>query len=66
MLDYTSIYREVYSVIKKDNMPHEIAHNASLRISEAISDIYLFTKEYSGEALDIIKNQFGGFDLDDK
>lgn len=44
-MDYTKIYRNVYSAIKTVEMPHELAHNVSIRIVDAITDLYLYEKE---------------------
>ena len=54
--DYTQIYRDIYGVIKNDNIPHEEAHKASLSISNALSDIYLFSMQYPMEIHGIISD----------
>ncbi len=64
--EYTKTYRGIYSMVKKESMPHETAHKAALKITDAILDIYLFAEEYPSELTDIINYKFGGFDLDDK
>lgn len=53
-------------MIKKKNMPHETAHKAAVRITEAILDIYMFAEEHPSELTDIMNYKFGGIDLDDK
>lgn len=54
--DYTQIYRDIYDVVKNDNIPHEEAHKASISIANAISDIYLFSMQYPIEIHEIISN----------
>ncbi len=63
MLDYTSIYRKIYSAIERDGLPHEEIHKASLRISNALWDIYLFTQEQPPEITDIIIGTLEDFGL---
>lgn len=63
MLDYTSIYRKIYSAIQRDDLPHEQTHSASLKISNALSDIYLFTQEQPPEITDIIIGTLEDFGL---
>jgi len=62
MLDYTSIYRRIYSVIKTDKIPHEEAHKASLKISNALADIYLHSIEQPPEITDIIIETIEAFE----
>jgi len=63
MLDYTSIYRKIYSEIKTDKIPHEEAHRASLQIANALSDIYLFTQQQPPEITDIIIETLESFGI---
>jgi len=68
--DYTQAYRDIYDVIKRDNVPHENAHNASLQIANALSDIFLLSEGYDIDIIPILKNAMssivvGGYDLDD-
>jgi hypothetical protein len=70
-MNYTETYRKIYSSIKTETMPHEIAHNAALRIADAIGHIYQTSQVYKEETLDIIKDviaefKIGGYDLDDR
>lgn len=70
-MNYTETYRKIYSSIKTETMPHEVAHYAALRITDAISHIYQTSQVYKEETLDIIKDviaefKIGGYDLDDK
>lgn len=72
-LDYTQIYREVYSIVKKENIPHELAHSTSLKITNAVSDLFLYSEGYDSELIpilinamtNIVNDKFGGYDLDD-
>ena len=64
--NYTKVYKDIYGVIKKDNIPHEDAHKAAIKITEAVLDIYMFTEQYPSGLTDIINYKFGGIDLDDK
>ena len=71
--DYTQVYKDIYNVIKKDNIPHEQAHNASLKISNALSDLFLSSEGYDIDIIPIltqamigiVSDKFGGYDLDD-
>lgn len=71
--DYTQVYRQVYDVIKKDNIPHTHAHSASLKICNALSDLFLFSEGYDEEIIPILTQamvgivgeKFGSYDLDD-
>lgn len=74
-MNYTEVYNSIYNAIKTDLIPHEVAHGASLRISDAINGIYMFLLQNYPESInslgDIINNfwtsqKFGGYDLDDK
>lgn len=70
-MNYTETYKKIYASIKIDNVTHEIAHNAALRIADAIMDIYQISCVYKEETLDIVKSivsefKIGGYDLDDK
>lgn len=72
--DYTQVYREIYSIVKKEDTPHELAHNTSLKITNALSDLFLSSQGYDLELIPIIINamtnmidqKFGGYDLDDR
>jgi len=44
-IDYTQLYRNVYAAVKTDEMPHNLAHNVSVRIANAICDLYLYERE---------------------
>jgi hypothetical protein len=44
-MDYTKIYRNVYSAVKTQEIPHQLAHNVSIRIAEAVGDLYKYEKE---------------------
>jgi len=74
-MNYTKVYRQVYEVLSKTGLEHEKIHNASLRITNALSEIYIYTNKQFPEALDpilqIAENfcsqvKVGGYDLDDK
>lgn len=74
-MNYTKVYRDVYEILSKIGLPHEKLHSASLRITNALSDIYVYTNKQFPEVLgDIMKLaeefcsqvRFGGYDLDDK
>ena len=54
--DYTQTYREIYTVIKKDSIPHEHAHNATLKICNALSDLYLSCEGYDPDLIPILTN----------
>lgn len=43
--NYTDVYNSIYKEIKREFIPHEKAHYAALKISDAIMDIYLLTRE---------------------
>jgi hypothetical protein len=44
-MDYTKTYRSIYSAIKTEHLSHELVHNVSIRIVNAISDLYIYEKE---------------------
>lgn len=72
-MNYTQVYRQVYSTIKKENVSHENAHKTALRITNALNDLYLDSLQMPLVLKDIVdiiegieKNgKFGGYDLDD-
>lgn len=66
-MDYTKIYRNVYSAIKTNEIPHELAHNVSLRIVDAVTDLYLYEKDNDLSSLPDIENLIKKFwPLEDK
>lgn len=74
-MNYTKVYRSIYNVLSETNLAHEKLHNASLRIANALSDIYIYTNKQFPEALDDIlkiaedfcaEAKIGGYDLDDR
>jgi hypothetical protein len=44
-MDYTKTYKKIYSAIKTEHLPHELVHNVSIRIVDAINDLYLYEKK---------------------
>ena len=73
-MNYTKVYRSVYETLSKTGLDHEKIHNASLRITNALSDIYIYTNRQFPEALDQVlelaenfysKVKLGGYDLYD-
>jgi hypothetical protein len=56
--DYTKTYSFVYSKIKNENIPHEYAHRSSLKICDALWDIWLFSQEHAPEIEKTIKEIF--------
>ena len=70
-MNYTETYRKLYASIKIEDTPHEVAHRASLRIADAISYLYLTSKTYNEETMEVVKEavsglKIGGYDLDDR
>lgn len=73
-MNYTKVYRTIYETLSQTGLEHEKIHNASLRITNALSDIYIYTNRQFPEALnqvlEIAENfysnvKLGGYDLDD-
>lgn len=73
-MNYTQTYRKIYEVLSVLDIPHEKRHNSSLRITNALSDIYIYTNRQFPEVLPVIleiaqdfcsEAQIGGYDLDD-
>lgn len=58
-MDYTKTYREIYNVIKSDDIDHEAAHRISNKITDAIVDLSLLIegkdKKVAETAIDCIK-----------
>lgn len=77
-MNYTEIYRKIYSSVKNDNISHQNAHSISIRITDAIVDLYNYTNvnvpdihQVVGETIvqfwnDKINTKLGGYDIDDK
>jgi len=59
-MTYTEIYRHVYSLLKNDSVDHHLAHNISLRITEALSD-YRMSSFNSKEAIPSIVNNISEY-----
>lgn len=73
-MNYTETYNQIYKIIEKVNLPHEKTHIASLRIADALNEIYVYTNKQFPEILSEIlqaaeefcaEAKFGGYDLDD-
>jgi hypothetical protein len=73
--NYTETYNKIYAILKDDFLSHELTHSTAIKITNAMSDIYLHNKEASEHIAtgisDIIRElsaklKFGGYDLDDK
>lgn len=54
-MNYTEVYRSIYSLIKKAEIPHEVTHNISIRITDAISDLHIYVSKNCSEVLPEIK-----------
>ena len=74
-MNYTDTYKKIYEVVSKLGLPHDNTHNASLRIADALNDIYVYTNRQFPEILPEILHiaegfcadaKVGGYDLDDK
>jgi hypothetical protein len=74
-MTYTENYKQIYAEISKAGMPHEKTHKAALRITDALNDIFVYTKvefpSMINEIMDIVKEftatvKLGGYDLDDR
>lgn len=59
-MDYTETYRKIYKIVKTDHIPHELAHNSALAITNAMSGLFLFTQD-KPEAVDKIADVLQGF-----
>lgn len=74
-MNYTETYNKVYSALSKTELTHVAKHNSSLRITDALNDVFSYTISNFPDIIeDIINvvNEFsssvktGGYDLDDK
>lgn len=80
-MNYTETYRKIYDLFSNLDITHEAANRASLRIANALHDIYSFTQrqaphiidevasivqEFSSNVKDNKSYIIGGYDLDDK
>jgi len=74
-VSYTENYNKIYAVICKADLPHEKTHKAALRITDALNDIFVYTKKQFPSMMDEVMNivedftatvKLGGYDLDDR
>jgi hypothetical protein len=74
-MTYTENYKQIYAAISKADLPHEKTHKAALRITDAMNDIFIYTKvqfpSIMDEIMDIVEQftatvKLGGYDLDDR
>jgi len=74
-MDYTSIYKKIYSSLINDNLSHDEIHRFAIRITDVINELVLVTKHHDQQVIDTVSqiaNQLwnplnlGGFDLDDR
>jgi hypothetical protein len=72
-MNYTENYNKIYVAISKADLPHEKTHKAALRIADALSDIFIYTKmqfpSMMDEVMGIVEEftatvKLGGYDLD--
>jgi hypothetical protein len=73
-MNYTDTYRKIYEVISDLDLPHEKKHNAAIKISDSLSEIYMYSSEQFpqvlSQILEVAKDfctdaRIGGYDLDD-
>lgn len=74
-MNYTQTYRKIYEVLNILDLPHDKKHSASLRIANALSDIYIYTNKQFPEVLPVVleiaqdfcaEAQADGYDLNDE
>lgn len=74
-MDYTSVYKKIYSSLKNESLSHHEVHRFAIRITDVINELVLVTKHHDQQVIDTVSqiaNQLwnplnlGGFDLDDK
>ena len=74
-MNYTDTYRRIYETISNLDIPHEKAHRAALKITDSLSEIYLYSNRQFPEKLPAIleiaevfcaEAKLGGYDIDDK
>lgn len=74
-MSYTENYNKIYAVIRKADLPHEKAHKAALRITDALNDIFVYTNKQFPSMMDEVMKiveeftatvKLGGYDLDDR
>jgi hypothetical protein len=80
-MNYTEIYNKIYKSLDKKNLNHDDKHAASLKITNAVWDLYINTSDNYPETFTTISNLFemlhleeissklqatGGHDLDDR
>jgi hypothetical protein len=76
-MNYTEIYNRIYKSLDKKNLNHDDKHSASLKITNAVWDLYINTSDNYPETFVAISNLhleeisselqvIGGHDLDDR
>lgn len=74
-MNYTDTYRRIYETISNVDLPHEKVHRAALKITDSLSEIYMYSNRQFPEKLpDILEiaevfcaeAKLGGYDIDDK
>lgn len=60
-MNYTQIYNKVYEAISKTELSHEKLHRASLRITDALNDIFVYTNVQFPEVMEDIMNVVNEF-----
>lgn len=53
-MNYTEVYKKIYSQIKKDYISHKEAHKASLNITNTLMDVYFFTTDQDKGVVDVV------------
>lgn len=75
-MNYTETYRKIYDLFADSDISHEQINRASLRIANAIHDIYAFTQRQAPGLVDQVASvveefssnirKVGSYDLDEK
>ncbi|MEY4334021.1 MAG: hypothetical protein RLZZ196_2764 [Bacteroidota bacterium] len=60
-MNYTEVYNKIYKAISNANLSHEKAHNASVRITDALNDIFVYTKMQFPEIMEEVMDIVGEF-----
>ena len=57
-MNYTEIYNRIYKSLDKKNLNHDDKHTASLKITNAVWDLYINTSDNYPETFTTISNLF--------
>lgn len=59
--NYTEVYKKIYKEIKTDQISHDKAHRAALKITNTIMDIYAITLDEKNKLSDVVLETISSF-----